>query len=124
MLQSSLFEGLSFDPLALMQDGLGASEVDIGWRQVPQALMVAAVIVVLDEAIDVGLEIAGQIVVLEQDAVLERLMPALDLALGLGMIGRAADVPHTLLFEPVSQIARDVAGAVVAQQPWFVHHAR
>ena len=51
MLQSSLFDGVSFDPFALKQDGLAASKVDIGRRQVPQALMEAAVIVVIDEAI-------------------------------------------------------------------------
>ena len=53
-------------------------------------------IVVLDEGLDLPFEIAGQVVVLEQDAVLERLMPALDLALGLGMVGRAADMLHAL----------------------------
>ena len=123
MLQSSLSDGLSFNPFALKQDGLAASEVNIGRRQVPQALMVAAVIVVLDEAIDMGLEIAGQVVVLEQDAVLERLVPTLDLALGLGMIGRTAHVPHAGAFEPLRQVSRHVAGPVVAEQPWFVHHA-
>ena len=46
------------------------------------------------------LRVAGQIVVLQQDAVLERLMPALDLALGHRMIRRAADMPHVLLVEP------------------------
>ena len=51
--------------------------------------MVAGVIVVLDEGADLGLEIAGQVVVFEQDAVLERLVPALDLALRLGMVRRA-----------------------------------
>ena len=56
--QSSLFDGLSFDPFSLQQDGLTASKVDIGRCQVPQALMVAAVIVVLDEAIDLRFEIA------------------------------------------------------------------
>ena len=59
MLQSSLFDGLSFDPFALKQDGLTASEVDVGRCQVLQALMVAPVIVVLDEAIDVRFEVAG-----------------------------------------------------------------
>ena len=43
--------------------------------------MIALVVVVLDEAIDVGFEVARQIIVLQQDAVLERLVPALDLAL-------------------------------------------
>jgi hypothetical protein len=33
---------------------------------------------------DLAFEIAGQVVVLKQDAVLERLMPALDLALVCG----------------------------------------
>ena len=54
---------------------------------VAQALVVAPVVVVLDERLDPGLEIAGQEVVLEQDAVLEGLVPALDLALGLGWNG-------------------------------------
>jgi hypothetical protein len=38
-------------------------------------------VVVIDECVDLGLEVAGQIIVLKQDAVLERLMPALDLVL-------------------------------------------
>jgi hypothetical protein len=40
--------------------------------------MVTPAIVVLDEALDLGFEITGQIIVLEQNAVLERLVPALD----------------------------------------------
>ena len=58
-MQSSELDGLSFDPFALEQDSLTASEVDVGRRQVPQALMLASMIVVIDEAIDVGFEIAG-----------------------------------------------------------------
>ena len=49
--------------------------------------MVAPVIVVLDEARNLGFEITGQVIVLEQNAVLERLVPALDLALGCGWHG-------------------------------------
>jgi hypothetical protein len=82
------------------------------------------VIVGLDEAIDVGLEIAGQVVVLEQDAVLERLVPAFDLALDLGVRGSTAHVPYAGVFEPLRQISRHVAGAVVAEQAWFVGDAR
>jgi hypothetical protein len=36
------------------------------------------VIVVGDEGVELGLEFARQVIVLKQDAVLERLMPALD----------------------------------------------
>jgi hypothetical protein len=39
--------------------------------------------------------------VLKQDSVLERLMPALDFALGLRVIGGAADVLHFLLVQPL-----------------------
>ena len=45
--------------------------------------MIADMIVGLDEGADLPLEIARQVVVVEQDAVLQGLMPALDLALGL-----------------------------------------
>jgi len=43
--------------------------------------------VVRHECCDLAFEIAGQVVVVKQDAVLERLMPALHLALGLRVIG-------------------------------------
>jgi hypothetical protein len=51
--------------------------------------VVALVVVMLDEGLDLLLEIAGQEVVLQQHTVFERLMPAFDLALGLGMDGLA-----------------------------------
>ena len=54
--------------------------------------MVTPVIVVLDKARDLGFEITGQVIVLEQNAVLERLVPALDLALGLRMARGAANI--------------------------------
>ena len=40
----------------------------------------------IDEPADAGFKIARQIVVLQQDAVFERLMPAFDLALRLRMV--------------------------------------
>jgi hypothetical protein len=46
--------------------------------------VIAQVIIVLDEGGEMGSEITGQIIVLQQDAVFEDLVPALDLALGLG----------------------------------------
>ena len=67
--------------------------------------MVAPVVVVIDEVVDLGLEVAGQIVALHQDAVLQCLVTALDLALGLGMEGSATDMPDTAILEPLRQIA-------------------
>ncbi len=77
--------------------------------------MVAAVIVVLDEVGDGAFEIAGQVVVFEQDAALQRVVPALDLALGHRVIGLAAGMLHALVVEPFGKIARDVGRAIVAR---------
>jgi hypothetical protein len=120
MQQASVCDGLSFDPFPFDEDGLNASEVNVGRRKIGQALVVAQVIVVGDEGADLGLEVARQVVVLEQDSVLERLMPALDLALGHGVIGRAANMVHVLAIEPFGEVGRDVARAVVRQEPWPV----
>ena len=92
MLQSSLSDGVAFDPFSLQKDGLGSAEVDVGRCEVLQAFMVTPVIVVLDEARDLSFEITGQVVILEQNAVLERLVPALDLALGLRMARGATNM--------------------------------
>jgi hypothetical protein len=84
VVQASGLDGLSFDPFSLQQDGLAAPEVDVGRCQIADGFVVTLVVVVIDEGVDLGLEIAGQIVVLEQDAVLQRLVPAFNLALGDG----------------------------------------
>ena len=47
-------------------------------------------------------------------------MPSLNLALGLRMIRRTARMLHALVLQPLSQIARDVTGSVVAEQSWLV----
>ena len=76
MKQAPVFDGLSLDPFSLFQDGLASTEVDVGGRDVLQALVIASVIVVIDEGLDSQLQGSRQIVVSEQDAVLESLMPA------------------------------------------------
>src|SRR6266508_4588915 len=96
MVQASDLDCLSFDPFSFKQDGLTASEVDVGRGEVGDALVVSQVIVVGDEVADLGFEIAGQVVVLKQNAVLQRLMPSLDLALCLGMQRCATDMIHAL----------------------------
>ena len=113
MQQASVCDGQSFDPFPFDEDALAASEVDVGRREVAQALVVAQVIVVGDESADLGLEVARQVVILEQDSVLERLMPALDLALGLGVVRRAPDVLHALFVVPRRQIACDLRRAII-----------
>ncbi len=66
MKQASRFDDLPFDPFSLFQDGFAASEVNVGGSEVLQALAVALVVVVIDEAVDRLAEIARQIVVLQR----------------------------------------------------------
>ena len=82
--------------------------------------MVAVVVVMIDEGGDLVFEVARQIVVFQQDPVLQGLMPALDLALGLRVIGCAADVVHTVALEPFSQITGDIGRAIIAEQSRLV----
>ena len=116
-MQAPLLDGGPFDAFAVAEDGWASTKVDVGGGQVVEALVVAVMVVVLDEAVDLGLERSWKVVVLDQDAVLQGLMPAFDLALGLRVIGRAADVVHIALAEPFGEFGGDVAGAVVRQQP-------
>src|SRR6266403_3440368 len=107
--QASVLDGLSFDPFSFQQDGLAAPEVDVSRGEIGDGLVVSQVIVVGDKGGDLGVEIAGQIVVLQKDSVLERLMPALDLALCHGVIGGATDMGHLPVSEPPGQVGREVA---------------
>lgn len=56
--------------------------------------MVALVVVVVDEGANLRFEIAGQVVIFQQNAVLQGLVPALYLALGLRMVGLAVNLRH------------------------------
>jgi hypothetical protein len=95
--QAACSEGLSFDPLPLQQDRLTTAEVDVRWGEIAQALVGASLVVVLHKGADLRLQITGQVVVLQQDAVLERLVPALDLALRLWVAWGTTD-DYTDLF--------------------------
>ena len=101
MSQAAVHKGLALDPRPFTQDSLAAAEVDVGRGEVVEALVSPEMIVVLDEGSDPRLQLAGQVGVFEQDAVLEHLVPALDLALGLRMTGRATDMGHAPAAKPV-----------------------
>jgi hypothetical protein len=61
--QAPLEHGFSFDLLSLLQDLLIAPEVDIGGRHVSKALVVAAVVVLVDKGADLPFQVAGREVV-------------------------------------------------------------
>ena len=56
-MQASRLECLSFDPLSLFQNGFVASEVDVCGCDVVDALVIALVIVVVDEGFDLSFEV-------------------------------------------------------------------
>ena len=60
MLQASVGNRVSLDPLSFCQDTGAAPEVDVGWGEIVDALVVTAVVVVVDEGGDLGFEVAGR----------------------------------------------------------------
>ena len=59
VLQAAGSNGLSLDPFSFGHDGWAASEVDVGRGEIIDALVVAAVVVVIDKGRDLGFEVAG-----------------------------------------------------------------
>ena len=124
MLQAPQFDCLSLDPFSLQQDGLAAPEVDVGGGEIVEAFVIAPMVVALDEGCDLGLEIAWQEVVLQEDAVLQGLVPALDLALGLRMARRAAGVIDVAILQPTGELAGNVTRPIVGKQARPLSHSR
>jgi hypothetical protein len=113
---ASVVDGGEFDLASSVEDALAATEVDVGRGEFVEALVVAVVVVVVDEGRDGPFEVTREIVILKQDAALQGQMPALDLALCHGMMGLAARVTHALAVQPVGQLGWDVGWSVVAEQ--------
>ena len=91
MLQPALSDGVAFDPFSFPQNGTSESEIDVGRCQVAQTSVISAGIVVIEEGSSLGLKVLRELIVFRQDAVLQSLVPPLDLALGL----KTAEAPYT-----------------------------
>jgi hypothetical protein len=57
--QTRICDGLAFDPFAFEEEGLGPPEVDVSRSEIAEALVIASMVVVLDEGRDLAFEIAG-----------------------------------------------------------------
>ncbi len=112
MVQAAFFDGISFDPFAFEQDGLAASEVNVGGREVVEPLVVSSVIVMFDEVRDLGFKVFLEEVVFEQDAVLQRLVPTFDLTLRLRVTGSAVDLVYLVFVQPITKVGSDVTRTV------------
>ena len=60
MKQAALFDGFAFDPFSLLDDRFSPSETGIGRSHVFEVLVVALMVVMLDERFDLRFEITGQ----------------------------------------------------------------
>ena len=92
MVQAAVFDCQLFDLFSPFNDSGVSAEVGVGRGDVFQTFVVAVVIVMIDELADLVFKITRQIIVLQQDAVLQGLVPAFNLALSLRMVGRTARV--------------------------------
>ena len=66
MLQATVGNGLSLDPLSLCQDGRAPPEENVGWGEIVDAFVVAAVVVVVDECGNLRFEITRQEIVFQR----------------------------------------------------------
>ena len=89
--QAAVLDGQFLYLFPPFDDGGVTSEVGVGWCDVANALVVAVVVVMIDKGADLVFEVARQIVVFQQYPVLQGLMPALDVALGLRVIRLPSD---------------------------------
>jgi len=63
MLQAAVCDSCTLDAFTLGEDCLGPAEVDVGRGEIVDALVIAGVVIVLDEGFDLPFEIAGQVVI-------------------------------------------------------------
>jgi len=82
--------------------------------------VVGAAVATIEEGADLAFEISRELVVFEQDSVLQRLVPTLDLALGPPWVRRATDIAHAVVFAPFNQVTRDMGRAAVVERPGFM----
>ena len=108
MLQAAFSECLFLDLLSYLQDLRTPVVIDVGRRQVGDALVVSMIVVVVDECVDLPFQVTGQEVVLQQNPVLHGLMPTLDLALCLRVMRCAANMIHAFVLKVICQIGRDI----------------
>jgi hypothetical protein len=65
---------------------LPASAVNVCGCEIVDAFVVSMMIIILDECLDLGFEVCWEVLIFQQDVVLQRLLPPLNLALGLRLI--------------------------------------
>ena len=79
MLQASILDCLFLDCFPFYENVFGTPEVDVRGSDVVQALVIAVIVVVIDKDTDLLLQIAWQVVVFLENAVLHGMVPAFNI---------------------------------------------
>lgn len=108
MVQAAGFNRSVLYVFSPFNDGCATPEVGVGGCDVADALVASMIVVMIHEGGDLVFKVTGQEVVFQQYLVLEGLMLALDFTLCLRMVGGSSNVIHTVIVEPVSEIAGDI----------------
>lgn len=96
MVQATGLDGHFFDLFSPFDDSGVPAKVGIDRGDVVQALVVAKVVVVIDELSDLFFQVTRHVIVLQQDSVFQRLMRTLDLALGLRLVSKPDELDTPL----------------------------
>jgi hypothetical protein len=91
---------------------LAASEVDVRRGEIVEALVVSSMIVMLDESRDLGFKVFLEEVVFEQDAVLERLVPAFDFPLRLRVTRSTMELADLVFLQPFTKVGSDITRTI------------
>ena len=66
MVQAAVLDSQFLDPFSPFNDGGVSAEVGIGGGDVAEALVVAVVVIMVDESADLAFEISGQVIVFQK----------------------------------------------------------
>ena len=100
----------------MLQDLLSPAMEDVSWRYISECLVIAAKVVVVDEASDGPFQLAGEFVGDLVNFPLNRPLVALQLTVSLGMKGCCQYVTDTHQMQIVPKGSGDVTGTVVREQ--------
>jgi hypothetical protein len=112
---ASLFAGVLEFFIALLPDEGGATFEKIVWSDVPESAVQAYPLVMVNKPRDNATSVLGGVRGGRTNGVgFERLMPPLQLAVGLGVVGRGPDVGHAWDSEEFFEVLGNKLGSVVA----------
>ena len=95
---------LLFEYSPAIKNRLASSAPHVFGGQVVQTFMISLRVVMSHKRAALSFQVTGKIIVVEENTILQRAMPAFDFALRHRVIGFATDVPQLVVLQPVLQL--------------------